>query len=463
VQAPGEEQTPGVPRAAVWAALLLVVVAYNVPVVVSSGYFTHDDYYLKLAAAQSTPHEVLVRPGFPFLRPIPGFLFWALERLAPGDNYLAYAAASLLLHAANSVLVFYLGRLFLPGLALPAVAALLFAAATRPYEAVVWPSANNELLGALCYLGALLWFLRFAESTRWRHGAAALFLLTLALASKESCATLAAALTLCALARPSGSEQSSGKWIVVAAGWGITAAYLALRGALVQPAHLDAVLRVHYRFGPHVALNVPMFIFRLARVNAVVAIAALVSVSLRRRPAGPRSEGARLLPGWLPVALFVVSLLPFLPWADGFDNASRYMYLPSAFFALSLAMGMQALAGWRPRWVAVAVALQLAGGWWYYQHKVAGFFSSGQARRDRAVVWELNEAAARAAAEGRDGAVVPDAVLASAGTSEIRLSEVYVSLLPPRLRAMRISFGNGSAPPRLGGGAPISASVTGSP
>lgn len=108
-------------------------------------------------------------PGTNFYRPVLGISF-LIDYLISGANSTGYHLTSILLHAGNSLLVFYLGRFFekrfLPendtGFA-PLAAALLFAATPLHCEAVSWISGRADPLFTLFFLLSYLLFLLSIE------------------------------------------------------------------------------------------------------------------------------------------------------------------------------------------------------------------------------------------------------------------------------------------------------------
>jgi hypothetical protein len=111
------------------------------------------------------------------------FLLWRVGKLAP----LVYHLASLLLHVANTWLV-YAVCLAWPRMRGAAFwAAAFFAVAEGHQEAVVWFSAINELLQFLFGMGALWCWVRLEDGDRsWGLQLAGVTLFALALLSKES-------------------------------------------------------------------------------------------------------------------------------------------------------------------------------------------------------------------------------------------------------------------------------------
>jgi hypothetical protein len=95
-------------------------------------------------------------------------------------NPLGYHLTNLLLHAANAVLVYLIGRRLL-SLALPvargltlalaaACAALLFAVHPLRVESVAWITERRDVLSGFFYLGAVLGYLRACDPVRPRAG-----------------------------------------------------------------------------------------------------------------------------------------------------------------------------------------------------------------------------------------------------------------------------------------------------
>ena len=120
--------------------------------------------------------------------------FW-LEHKLWGFAPAGYHAVNVLLHAANTVLLWRLaGRLEVPGAW--AIAAV-FAVHPLHVESVAWVIERKDLLSALFYLAAVSAWLRFSESGGWKHYLLALALFVLGLLCKSIVVTLPAALLIC--------------------------------------------------------------------------------------------------------------------------------------------------------------------------------------------------------------------------------------------------------------------------
>src|SRR5260370_41581893 len=111
------------------------------------------------------------------------FLLWQTFHLTP----IAYHLASLILHIANTWLVYGVATSW-PRMRMAAPwAAAFFAVQAGHQEAVMWFSAVNELLMLLFGLGSLLcWILAESRGRSWVLRVTGLILFAFALLSKES-------------------------------------------------------------------------------------------------------------------------------------------------------------------------------------------------------------------------------------------------------------------------------------
>ena len=110
--------------------------------------------------------------------------------LAPAGYHIVNVA----LHLANTLLLWrVLERLKVPG---AWVAAAVFAVHPLHVESVAWIIELKDVLSALCYLGAVWFWLRFLEEPRWRRYGLALSLFVAGLLSKSVVVTLPVALLI---------------------------------------------------------------------------------------------------------------------------------------------------------------------------------------------------------------------------------------------------------------------------
>jgi protein O-mannosyl-transferase len=126
--------------------------------------------------------------------PMTSSLFW-LEWRIWGNNPLGYHVLNLLLHAANTVLVWILlRRLKIPGAWL---AALVFGIHPVNVATVAWVSEQKNTLSMLFYLSAILLYLQFDENGSWRWYGASLLAFVAGLVSKSAVVMLPVVLLGC--------------------------------------------------------------------------------------------------------------------------------------------------------------------------------------------------------------------------------------------------------------------------
>ncbi len=112
--------------------------------------------------------------------------------LRPAGHHLS----SVLLHAANAVLLFLALRRMTGALAPPAIVAALFAVHPLRVESVAWVAERKDVLSGLFWLAALLAWAAYAQTpTRWRYGAV-FALVALGLMAKPMLVTLPFVLVL---------------------------------------------------------------------------------------------------------------------------------------------------------------------------------------------------------------------------------------------------------------------------
>ena len=182
--------SPWLRTAAIVAATL---VAY-LPAL-GAGFVWDDDDYVTKNPLLHEP-DGLVRIWFSSDAPSQYFPLvytsFRLEYALWGLDPFGYHLVNVCLHAANALLVWrVLARLALPGAWL---AAAIFALHPVHVESVAWISERKNVLSTLCFLGALLAWLRFAlDGAGKRWWAASFGLYALALFAKTTACTLPAA------------------------------------------------------------------------------------------------------------------------------------------------------------------------------------------------------------------------------------------------------------------------------
>ncbi|TMA38899.1 MAG: tetratricopeptide repeat protein [Deltaproteobacteria bacterium] len=176
-------------------ALVLLVVATYLPAL-RAGFIWDDDAYVTANATLRSfdgLRRIWLEPGaVPQYYPLTFTSLW-LDYHLWGLHPLGYHLVNVLLHAANAILVWLVGR----RLALPGAwfAAAVFAVHPVQVESVAWVTERKNVLSGALYLAAFLAYLRAADGARVAYGLA-LGLFVGALLAKTVTCTLPAMLLL---------------------------------------------------------------------------------------------------------------------------------------------------------------------------------------------------------------------------------------------------------------------------
>ncbi len=337
--------------------------------------FAADDFQWLLNVRMLSFREVVGRAfdadaESHFYRPLIWLAFWMQWRLF-GSDAGSYHMVSLVLHIANALLagglVYRLAAAGSPGAnprfwpwAGVLAGTMIMALHPAPFEAVVWVSAQSELLAALFLLGAAHFWLCagpscYRPAARRFRVAAATVALGLACLSKES-AVVGLPLLVLLEWETARIAQRRPAVALLALPALITVAYLA---AALSVASRNYLVRSDgYGIGAQLVLNplrsLGLLVAPLPGVEngeapwlpvpgAFLAIAWLVALMVglwRGRPVARQASGLLAL---------LVTLLPVAPFASPPD--SRYLYLPVLMIALYVG-----------RWAAGAVRVVVAPG-----------------------------------------------------------------------------------------------------
>ena len=297
----------------------LVLLAYGAAL--GAGYYSDDFQWLaRMAPTLERPlyvFSIFYRDFNPLLHA--SFL---LDYLAGGGAAAVFHATSLLVHAINTILLYFLCRRHTAQAWMAAAAALTWGLNARLSEAVIWPAARGHSLATLFVLAALLCLGSEAPRRRWLS--TPLFLL--ALLSKE------VAFFPMLLAPLFTRDRRRSRWILGTLGL-MAAAFVAFNMAFKPD------LRLSQDGAATLALKIPFILLRPLGLGdvydfswpmmALVSLAFAGGAVLLRRTAG--SIG--LL--WL-----LVCLVPIVPLAQ---LSSRYLYLLSIGYALAMCGAWDAL------------------------------------------------------------------------------------------------------------------------
>jgi hypothetical protein len=351
-------------RPSYWTALAALAVCLVVAWIYAPAlrsHFFNDDFQWLESTFVFTPAKVLHLGRYDhFYRPVIEAYFYLGWRIF-GCSPLAFHAASVAVHLLTTLAVFLFGRALTGRSAWSAVVALFFAVQPGPVEAVAWVGAITDLLPSLWYVLALWTHARFLQTSRRAWYGATLVAFAACLLTHESSATLlpiVMALEVALIFERSPRQAMHGlsrRFIKYAPFAVMLAASLAIAWIVNSRSYL--VREGHYSFGWHAVPHMFQYVVSLyigkRTLLTYVAIAAVVLAILLRGNAQQR-----FLVIWLIVALAPAS---FFTWG----NASRYLYLAAAPFALLLADFIRAageLAARRvpPRTVAMGAALLVA-------------------------------------------------------------------------------------------------------
>lgn len=176
------------------ALLYLTVAALVIAVFICysnslSNGFVFDDEYLVLIYSRPRSFSHLLDMLVDSYRPIRN-LSYILDFIVWGANPFGFHLTNVLIHAANTVLVFFLIRRFTIGSIVPALTALIFAVHPIQTDAVAYVSGRRDVLFTLFYLAAFHSYLTYRNNKSRISFVLFLVLWALGLMSKEMAVSL---------------------------------------------------------------------------------------------------------------------------------------------------------------------------------------------------------------------------------------------------------------------------------
>jgi tetratricopeptide (TPR) repeat protein len=405
---PGPAAAPLWPR--LWPYLFLAALAFGIYAnALGNGFVSDDDTQLlrnpMLTDWREIP-QIFQHDAWAFswhgtsnyYRPLQMVLYLAMY-YAFGFNAFIFHLAMLLIHVANTLLVYHLGQKWLRGPHTALVAGILFAVHPIHNEAVVWIAVLPDILLTLIVLVCLILFLRWDAAPRRRQIAALAVLFFLALITKEPGAMLAPLLAgyeFLYLGRalwpvaPRGQRRTLwDNWALYASLMAAFGVYAVMRihalGAMApaQGVHTELhgmalTLSIIVTLGQYLGkLMAPTHLnyFYVFQATTSVTPAVVVSLAaelgmlaaillLRDRPSaglGAATDGRRGNAPLISYALFFI-LTPLAPALNingvGEDVfTERYLYLPSVGFVIVAALAWEWLAARQQKlaWAVVAI------------------------------------------------------------------------------------------------------------
>lgn len=267
---------------------------------------------------------------------------YALEYRLFGLNPRAFHATNLILHIANSLLVFWLIYLVGGGMGIGFFAAVIFAVHPLHVEPVAWIQGRKDLLFSFFYLSALISYLGFIRKggSRALYGFS-LFLFALSLFSKLAAVSFPLAVLL--LERRADKRIDKRAILRSLPFWAMSCLFLVLAFAThvpffaqtppPPPGYWQSLGKFFYAFVFYVGkVFAPFRLFpgyadvvgghpwqAVLSLGLFAALGILIYFAHRRKPEETTFS----------VGLFVLTLLPTLPFHFfGQPYEDRYMYLP---------------------------------------------------------------------------------------------------------------------------------------
>lgn len=333
--------------------LVAVILAVYYPALLS-GIHPIDDPGIFAYFSASQPLSSILLPGSGYYyRPIVEFSFY-LDNLLWGMEPSAMHLENILLHCANTLLVFFLARKVTDrqdnkSPLIPLLAALLFALHPVNVEAVAWIAGRTDPLLALFVLSAGYFWLRWLEKPRWQDMAATVLLFGAALLTKETALAFGAVTLVLAMTWPGAASSrqrvtavasmaSPGVLLIIftlffRSGTSGLSRFMAGTDLQVANGTWQALIAFGF-YARKLIIPFPLN-FAINEVNplngllGVVILPFLWWVFCRHRQSGVFFASAAFL--ILPAILVAVRQIAWTPFAE------RYLYLSTAFLALGLA------------------------------------------------------------------------------------------------------------------------------
>ena len=337
-------------RVALAVAIVGAVVAIYQQATLSS-FFDDDFHWLAQTRRFEFTNFFRLERYDHFYRPVIE-LYFLFGLNAFGCDPFPFHLSSLAVHLLATLVLFLFARRLGGSEAFAVLTAIFFAVQPGYVQAVTWIGAITDLLPGLWYLAALWLHLRFLQDGGRRDYLLSLVAFTLCLLTHESAATLLPMMMALELAVTAGSLRNRissvrghaaryAPFVVLLAGFLAIAWIVNTRSYLVRDGH--------YAFGWHAVPNVLNYVVSLY-VGKKILLSHLAIVAITVLLLAKGSPRTRFLLVWIFVTLAPAS---FFTWG----NASRYLYVPAAGFAMLLAqVGLTAYELTRARWGSRAAA-----------------------------------------------------------------------------------------------------------
>lgn len=316
-----------------------------------SGIHPIDDPGLFTFFSASPSLSTILTPGNGYYyRPLIELTFYLDNRLW-GMDPAAMHLENILLHCANSLLVYVLAQKTScdsENKLVPVIAALIFALHPVNVEAVAWIAGRTDPLLTLFVLSASYYWMSWLEKPKWQKITFAILLSCSALLTKETAFAFSAVVILLVINWPgTATRRQRLRTVIFMCGFcalfvmaalfyrsGTSGLSRFMAGTNLQVAQgiSDALIAFGF-YAWKLFFPFPLN-FAITAVSPLYGLLVIVLLPLlwwlfrRFRPSGVFFISAALLT--LPAILVSVNQVAWTPFAE------RYLYLPSAFFALGL-------------------------------------------------------------------------------------------------------------------------------
>jgi hypothetical protein len=338
--------------------------------------FLSDDYVLWSRALAND----FVSPASEFFRPLP-LMLWRTAAFSGTEPAFALHAVNLLLHTANTFLLFCLARALGFSESQAGLSAAIFLVWPTGVEAIAWCSGIQDVLMTTCLLAGMtapLWTL-----SRPAAGAVFFLLMMAAVASKETAVAAPVLFGVWWL----GRFRRAWTFIGLAAAAGSVAIvvrlWLGLPGGYLAPPGRYVLKELVSRLGSGLAM--PITGATLERVphvgvTAVIAVAVLTAfASVRWSTDRPGFERAARGALWAFVSILPVYRYFFIgPDLDG----SRYLYLASVGWAVLLVQLVFSAFGRAKRLATTMAVLVIVAGAGYSRQQLDRWQAAATLRHD---------------------------------------------------------------------------------
>ena len=341
--------------------LLAVILTVYYPALLS-GILPIDDPGIIAKFSVSPPLSSILLPGNSYYyRPLIEFSYY-LDNLMWDMAQSAMHLENILLHCANSLLVYLLARRIScddKSRLIPLLAALLFALHPVNVEAVAWIAGRTDPLLSMFVLSATNLWLRWLEKPKWQDLIAVLLLFVAAVLTKETALAFCAVALLLALTWPgeaSSLQRFKGVGIIIAPGLLLLMLALFFRNDTSGFERFISGGDLHLAQGTWKALTASGFYvkklflpfplnFAINSVHPVYGLFGLLLLPVlwllirRDRLSGVLFISAAIF--FLPAVLVAMKQIAWTPFAE------RYLYLSTAYFSLGL---VRLHAVWHLKW-----------------------------------------------------------------------------------------------------------------